>query len=65
MLNILHAPSLKAWACLDEGKSLFAQLLCDWPLTSYRFILWSFAVHTGILMRVLHLGDVVTVQIIA
>lgn len=65
MLNILHAPSLKAWACLDEGKSLFARLLCDWPLTSYRFILWSFAVHTGILMRVLHLGDVVIVQIIA
>lgn len=57
--------SPKAWACLGEVKSLFAWLLCDQPLTSYRFILWSFATHTWILIRVLHLGDVVILQIVA
>lgn len=58
-------PLGKAWACLDEIKSLCAWLLCDQPLTSHRFLSWSFARHTWILIRVLHLGNVVIAQIIA
>lgn len=58
-------PLGKAWACLDEIKSLCAWLLCDQPLTSHRFLSWSFARHTWILVRVLHLGNVVIAQIIA